>query len=280
MMHKLPISQWFDAIVEWMRLNLVFLFEPIKNGINALVELFGFVLSLFHPAVFIVLVMGILFFANHKKLKPIVLIGGLSFLFIWNQGIWDDMILTLSLVLVSALLAVVLGVPLGIWMSKSDVAQAVIMPILDFMQTMPAFVYLIPAVSFFGIGMAPGVVSSIIFAMPPVVRMTNLGIRQVPKELIEATESFGADGRQRLFGTEIPLAKKSIMAGVNQTLMLTLSMVVVASMIGAPGLGNRIYVAVSRNEVGPGFITGIAIVILAILLDRITRALTEDRRRD
>ena len=128
--------------------------------------------------------------------------------------------------------------------------------------------------------MAPGVVSSIIFAMPPVVRMTNLGIRQVPKELIEATESFGADGRQRLFGTEIPLAKKSIMAGVNQTLMLTLSMVVVASMIGAPGLGNRIYVAVSRNEVGPGFITGIAIVILAILLDRITRALTEDRRRD
>lgn len=277
-MTKLPIAFWIDGIVEWMRNHLVFIFEPIKNGINALVEAFSNIFGVFHPILFIAIVAFILYMAYDKKIKSILPISVVSLLFLWNQGVWEDMILTLSLVVVSALLAIILGIPLGIWMSKNDRVEKITLPLLDFMQTMPAFVYLIPAVSFFGIGMAPGVVSSIIFAMPPVVRMTNLGIRQVPKELIEATESFGADKWQRLFDTELPLAKKSIMAGVNQTLMMTLSMVVVASMIGAPGLGNGIYVAVSRNEVGNGFVAGISIVILAILLDRMTQSFVKDRR--
>ncbi|MDU3199496.1 MAG: ABC transporter permease subunit, partial [Anaerococcus hydrogenalis] len=214
-----------------------------------------------------------------KKIKGITIFSILSLLLIWNLGYWDDMIITLSIVVTSALLAIIIGVPLGIWTSKSKRVEKVIMPLLDFMQTMPAFVYLIPAVSFFGIGMAPGVISSVIFAMPPAVRMTNLGIKEVPNDLVEAADSFGSTPRQKLFELELPMAKPSIMAGINQTLMLTLSMVVVASMIGAPGLGNVIYTSVSRNDVGVGFASGIAIVILAVILDRLTQALSKKNNR-
>ncbi len=154
---------------------------------------------------------------------------------------------------------------------KSDRAQAVITPILDFMQTMPGFVYLIPAVAFFGIGVVPGVFSSVIFALPPTVRMTNLGIRQVPEELVEAAESFGSTGSQRLFKLDLPLAKNTIMAGINQTIMLSLSMVVMSSMIGAPGLGRGVLSAVQRAQVGTGFVNGISLVILAIIIDRYTQ---------
>ncbi len=164
-----------------------------------------------------------------------------------------------------------IGIPLGILMAKSNVAQTIIQPILDFMQTMPAFVYLIPAVAFFGIGTVPGVISSLIFAMPPVVRMTNLGIRQVPTDLIEAADSYGSTSWQKLFKVQLPLARKTIMSGVNQTLMLALSMVVTASMIGAMGLGTDVYFAVGRNEAGAGFTAGLAVVIIAIILDRITQ---------
>ncbi len=184
---------------------------------------------------------------------------------------------TLTLVLTSSLIALVIGVPLGIWMAKSKVFAVINKPILDFMQTMPAFVYLIPAVAFFGIGMVPGVIASVIFAMPPTVRMTNLGIRQVPNDLIEAADSYGSTGWQKLFKVQLPLAKSTLMAGVNQSMMLSLSMVVIASMIGAMGLGNKVYFAVGRNDAGGGFAAGLAIVILAIILDRITQAINRTK---
>lgn len=157
-------------------------------------------------------------------------------------------------------------------MGKNDVAEAILKPILDFMQTMPAFVYLIPAVAFFGIGVVPGMVSSIIFALPPTVRFTSLGLRQIPKELGEAADSFGATGSQKLFKVELPLAKGTIMAGINQTVMLSLSMVVIASMIGAPGLGREVVSALQRANVGTGFVAGLSIVVLAIAMDRFTQS--------
>ena len=162
-------------------------------------------------------------------------------------------------------------------MAKSKTVEVIVKPILDFMQTMPAFVYLIPAVAFFGIGMVPGVIASVIFAMPPTIRMTNLGIRQVPADLIEAADSYGSTSWQKLIKVQLPLAKSTLMAGVNQSMMLSLSMVVIASMIGAMGLGNKVYFAVGRNDAGSGFAAGLAIVILAIILDRITQAINRSK---
>jgi glycine betaine/proline transport system substrate-binding protein len=178
---------------------------------------------------------------------------------------------TVTLVIISSLVSIIIGVPLGILMAKSEKAQSIITPVLDFMQTMPGFVYLIPAVAFFGIGMVPGVFASVIFALPPTVRMTNLGIRQVPTELVEASDSFGGTGKQKLFKLELPLAKSTIFAGINQTIMLALSMVVIASMIGAPGLGQGVLSAVQRSQVGSGFVNGLALVVLAIIMDRFTQ---------
>ena len=274
----IPLVNFIDNLVEWLRVHASFIFNPIRDFINFTVELFIKIFSIFPPLLFIVIIAFLAYYLT-KKLKGITIFSILSLLLIWNLGYWDDMIITLSIVVTSALIAIVIGVPLGIWTSKSKKVEKVIMPLLDFMQTMPAFVYLIPAVSFFGIGMAPGVISSVIFAMPPAVRMTNLGIKEVPNDLVEAADSFGSTPRQKLFELELPMAKPSIMAGINQTLMLTLSMVVVASMIGAPGLGNVIYTSVSRNDVGVGFASGIAIVILAVILDRLTQALSKKNNR-
>lgn len=274
----IPLVNFIDNLVEWLRVHASFIFNPIRDFINFTVELFIKIFSIFPPLLFIVIIAFLAYYLT-KKIKGITIFSILSLLLIWNLGYWDDMIITLSIVVTSALLAIIIGVPLGIWTSKSQRVEKIIMPLLDFMQTMPAFVYLIPAVSFFGIGMAPGVISSVIFAMPPAVRMTNLGIKEVPNDLVEAADSFGSTPRQKLFELELPMAKPSIMAGINQTLMLTLSMVVVASMIGAPGLGNVIYTSVSRNDVGVGFASGIAIVILAVILDRLTQALSKKNNR-
>ena len=274
----IPLVNFIDNLVEWLRVHASFIFNPIRDFINFTVELFIKIFSIFPPLLFIVIIAFLAYYLT-KKIKGITIFSILSLLLIWNLGYWDDMIITLSIVVTSALLAIIIGVPLGIWTSKSQRVEKVIMPLLDFMQTLPAFVYLIPAVSFFGIGMAPGVISSVIFAMPPAVRMTNLGIKEVPNDLVEAADSFGSTPRQKLFELELPMAKPSIMAGINQTLMLTLSMVVVASMIGAPGLGNVIYTSVSRNDVGVGFASGIAIVILAVILDRLTQALSKKNNR-
>ena len=181
------------------------------------------------------------------------------------------MLQMLALVLTSVVFAIAIGIPIGIWGSQQATARKVINPILDLMQTMPAFVYLIPAIFFFNIGVVPGVVASVIFSMPPTIRLTMLGIQQVPKDLIEATEAFGSTSWQRLSKIQIPLAKPTIMAGINQSIMLSLSMVVIASMVGAPGLGEQVYRAVTQLKTGVGVEAGVAIVIVAIILDRITQ---------
>ncbi|GEL38880.1 ABC-type proline glycine betaine transport system protein [Lacticaseibacillus paracasei subsp. tolerans DSM 20258] len=227
---------------------------------------------------FIILVLALTWYLKRdQKYRSLLIFELLGLLLIWNLGFWRDMTQTLTLVLTASLLAIVLGVPLGIWAAESKSVSAVVKPLMDFMQTMPAFVYLIPAVAFFGIGMVPGVVASVIFAMPPTVRMTQLGITQVPADLNEAAVAFGATGWQQLLKVQLPFARGTIMAGINQSMMLALSMVVIASMIGAMGLGTKVYFAVGRNDAGGGFVAGLAIVILAIILDRITQSLNRSR---
>jgi glycine betaine/proline transport system permease protein len=194
-----------------------------------------------------------------------------------HMGLWSAMMETLSLVLASTLVAMLIGLPLGIAMARSNRVAAVVRPVLDLMQTMPAFVYLIPAAMFFGLGAVPGTIATVIFSMPPVVRLTNLGIRQVHVEYIEAGNAFGCTALQLLFKVQLPNAMPSIMAGINQTIMLSLSMVVIASMIGAGGIGNTVLTGIQRLDVGTGFEGGIAVVILAVILDRITQSLGKAR---
>lgn len=203
--------------------------------------------------------------------------AGLSLWLVEHMGLWSAMMETLSLVIASTLIAMIIGLPLGIAMARSDRVAAVVRPVLDLMQTMPAFVYLIPAAMFFGLGAVPGTIATVIFSMPPVVRLTNLGIRQVHVEFIEAGNAFGCTATQLLFKVQLPNALPSIMAGINQTIMLSLSMVVIASMIGAGGIGNTVLTGIQRLDVGTGFEGGLAVVILAVILDRITQSLGKER---
>lgn len=265
---QIPVSQWMGDLIDWLTQNLSWFFGAIRDGGSWLMDGITDLLVVIPPEIFIILLVALAFFASGKKLGlPVFTLVGL--IYIYNQALWEPLMFTITLVLVASLLSILIGVPVGIWMAKSRTANWIITPILDFMQTMPAFVYLIPAVAFFGIGMVPGVFSAIIFALPPTVRFTNLGIRQVNDEMIEAAEAFGSTGSQRLFKVELPLAKPTIMAGINQTVLLALSMVVIASMIGAPGLGERVINALQRAQVGPGFVAGFALVVLAIILDRV-----------
>jgi glycine betaine/proline transport system permease protein len=201
----------------------------------------------------------------------------LGLLVVDHIDLWGPMMETLSLVIASTLIAMLIGLPLGIAMARRDSVASVVRPVLDLMQTMPAFVYLIPAAMFFGLGAVPGAIATVIFSMPPVVRLTNLGIRQVDAEFIEAGNAFGCTATQLLFKVQLPNAMPSIMAGINQTIMLSLSMVVIASMIGAGGIGNTVLTGIQRLDVGTGFEGGIAVVILAVILDRITQSLGKPR---
>ncbi|WP_163654801.1 proline/glycine betaine ABC transporter permease [Listeria sp. PSOL-1] len=279
-MPSIPLASWIDNLVNSLTQFEGF-FNVITNIIGGIVNTFQWIFDLLPPWLFIILIVALTFWINRKSKKwALIVFELLGLLLIWNLDFWRDMTQTLTLVLTSSLIALIIGVPLGIWMSKSNIVEAIFKPILDFMQTMPAFVYLIPAVAFFGIGMVPGVVASVIFAMPPTVRMTNLGIRQVSTELVEAAESFGSTSWQKLFKVQLPMAKSTMMAGINQSIMLALSMVVIASMIGAMGLGTKVYFAVGRNDAGGGFVAGIAIVIVAIILDRLTQSFNKKANID
>lgn len=271
---ELPVADAVENFTSWVTQTFAFLFDPIQKYSEIVMEFVTDTLLLVPPILFILIIAVIAFFASRKKfgLATFTIIG---LWFTYNQGLWDDLMNTLTLVLVASLLSVIIGVPFGILMAKSKIANAIITPVLDFMQTMPAFVYLIPAVAFFGIGMVPGVFASLIFAIPPTVRFTNLGIRQVSHELVEASESFGSTGAQKLFKVELPLAKSTIMAGINQTVMLALSMVVIASMIGAPGLGREVLSSLQRAQIGTGFVSGLGLVVLAIIIDRLTQKLNK-----
>ncbi|AOF48237.1 ABC transporter permease/substrate binding protein [Tetragenococcus halophilus] len=269
---QIPLAQWIDAGVDWLTQHLSGLFSFLQTVGQAVMDFMTNTLSAVPPLLLMVLLAITAYFVFHRKWWiPIIVFLGL--LLIYNQEMWQDLLNTVTLVIISSLVAIVIGVPLGILMSKSEVAKSIIQPILDVMQTMPGFVYLIPAVAFFGVGMVPGVFASVIFSLPPTVRMTNLGIRQISTELVEASDSFGGTPWQKLFKLDLPLAKGSIFAGINQTIMLALSMVVIASMIGAPGLGVGVLAAVQRSDVGNGFVYGVGIVILAIIMDRFTQAM-------
>lgn len=203
----------------------------------------------------------------------------LGMFLIHNFGLWDFALATLAMILVAAAVALLLGVPIGILCARSDLANNMVRPVLDLMQTLPPFVYLIPAVFFFGVGRVPGVIATVIFAMPPPIRLTNLGIRQVPVELIEAADAFGSTARQKLLKVQLPVAKPTIMAGVNQCIMLALSMVVIAAMIGGGGLGQQVLRGITRLNIGLGAEAGLGVVIVAIILDRITESLGQRNKQ-
>lgn len=223
----------------------------------------------------ILAIAGLAFWLAGWRVAVLALVG---FAFLWNLRLWSATIETLVLVLLATFAALLIGVPIGIICALSSRMWKGVSPILDMMQTMPSFVYLIPAIPFFGLGAVSAVFATIVFSMPPVIRLTALGIRGVPHDLVEASDAFGTSPMQKLFKVQLPLALPTIMAGINQTIMLSLSMVVIASMIGAGGLGREVWSSIQRLDAGRGFQAGIAIVIVAVILDRITQAMARKAR--
>ncbi|MEU8758287.1 ABC transporter permease/substrate binding protein [Streptomyces sp. NPDC048659] len=269
-MPRLPLGEWVDSAVDWLQAQLSWLFDAITTAVTGLYDGIDAVLSAPQPLLFA----GILAIAAWwlRGLTAGVLAFA-GFALVDSIQLWDEAMATLSLVLVATLVTLLIAVPLGIWAARSKTVSAVLRPVLDFMQTMPAMVYLIPGIIFFGVGVVPGIIATIVFALPPGVRMTELGIRQVDGELVEAAEAFGTTPRNTLLRVQLPLALPTIMAGVNQVIMLGLSMVVIAGMVGGGGLGGAVYRAIGNVDIGLGFEAGISIVILAMYLDRMTGAL-------
>lgn len=285
MNNNLEIGKYVEQFVDWLSTVGRPFFAQVTLIIGNSVKALQLFLNAIPPFVMIILITLIAFIAmtgirnfksNIKNYKrsfglPIFVIIGL--LLIYAMGFWDQLIDTLVLVLVSTIIILIIGIPLGIICAKSPKTDAVVRPILDFMQTMPAFVYLIPAILFFSVGDVPGVLATVIFSLPPAVRMTTLGIQKVPEDIIEASVAFGCTNSQMLYKVQIPLAMPTILAGVNQTIMLALSMVVICSMVGAGGLGESVYASIQQADMALGFEAGLSIVILAIILDRITQAI-------
>ncbi len=270
-MPLLPAGEHIDRLVDWLVVRYGDFLGDINNWI---VHKIGFFERFLHQSIawplMALLFAAIAFHASRSLALSATVV--VAFALIWSLDLWTPTMQTLSLMSVSLLVTVAFGLPTGILMSQSDRFRAVMTPILDFMQTMPSFVYLIPVVMLFGLGTFSGVIATMIYAAPPLMRLTDLGIRLVDKEVIEAATAFGATRRQTLFGVQIPLALPNIMAGVNQSIMMALAMVVIASMIGVRGLGQEVLYGLQRQEPGAGFVAGLSIVLLAIVLDRITQA--------
>lgn len=272
-MISIPIGHYFEMLINWMTDNWSVFFNGVAQFVSSLIGFFEIVFSFPHPIVMVVLFAVLAWWATGWKQYGLALFSVIGFPLIIGMGLWSLTMQTLSLVLVSTLMALFIGIPVGIWAGRNRRVERIVRPILDFMQTMPAFVYLIPAVFFFSIGKVPGAVATVVFAMPPCVRLTTLGLRQVPHDVIEASDAFGCTAMQQLFKVQLPMALPNILAGVNQTIMLALSMVVIAALIGAGGLGGQVVRGIQQLRLGIGFESGIAIVILAMYLDRITHAL-------
>lgn len=264
---RVPLRDWVSDAVDYLVREYAIIFDSFSAFVFFIVNNLKDGLMAVHPAVLIVAIAALTWYMAGWRVS---LFAALGLLLSENIGLWRAFVETLSLVITAELLVMAVGLPLGVLAARKDKFDYFIRPVLDFMQTMPAFVYLIPAVMFFGLGLVPGVVATFVFALPPLIRLTNLGIRQVPKELTEAADAFGATGAQKLFKVQIPVATPTIMAGVNQSIMLGLSMVVIAAMIGAGGLGADVLRGIQRLQVGQGFEAGLVVVILAIILDRIT----------
>lgn len=273
---RVPIGDYTEKAVNWLTTNLAGFFGGIKAGLEGIIDGISAGLILIPVVLFIIIIMLLAWWLSGKGLAIFSAVG---LLVVDNIGLWNPAMETLSLVITATLIALVIGLPLGILMAQNNTADKIIRPILDFMQTMPAFVYLIPAVYFFDLGTVPGAVSTIIFAMPPIVRLTNLGIREVSKDLIEASRSFGSTPAQMLFKVQMPLAIPTILAGLNQTIMLSLSMVVISAMIGADGLGKIVLQGITQMKMGDGFEGGLAVVIIAMILDRLTQGLGKENKK-
>jgi glycine betaine/proline transport system permease protein len=267
---RIPVGDWAESGIDWLTQNASGLFDLISAIFNVLVGNLTYGLTVLEPLVMIVLLALIAWVLRSWQLALGTVI---TFLLVLSMQQWVHMMETMALVLVATVIAVVIAVPVGILAARNRAVSSLVRPVMDFMQTMPAFVYLIPAVTFFSIGVVPGMVATIIFALPPGVRMTELGIRQVDGETVEAGEAFGASSWQILRGIQLPLAVPTIMAGVNQVIMLALSMGVIAGMIGAPGLGKEVVAAISSLDLALGVEAGLGVVILAVYLDRLTAAL-------
>ncbi|WP_263063550.1 glycine betaine/L-proline ABC transporter permease ProW [Dickeya dadantii] len=270
-----PLDRWVTEGIDWLVLHFRPLFQGIRVPVDMILTSFQQLLTGL-PAPVAILVFSLLAWQVSSFGMGVATL--LSLVAIGTIGAWSQAMVTLALVLTALFFCVIIGLPLGIWLAHSDRAARIVRPLLDAMQTTPAFVYLVPIVMLFGIGNVPGVVVTIIFALPPIVRLTILGIRQVPADLVEAAQSFGASPRQMLFKVQLPLAMPTIMAGINQTLMLALSMVVIASMIAVGGLGQMVLRGIGRLDMGLASIGGVGIVILAIILDRLTQSLGRDAR--
>ncbi|MBT2474327.1 proline/glycine betaine ABC transporter permease [Microbacterium sp. ISL-103] len=267
---RIPVGTWIEAVVDWVKTNLDGLLDVISFVMSFLVE--GLTSALLAPHFAVVIVIAALI-AWAVRSWQLAIGTVVSFGLIVGMDLWVPAMQTLALVLVAAIIAVLIAVPLGIWSARNATVRAVLKPVLDFMQTMPAFVYLIPPIVFFGIGVVPGLVATVIFALPPGLRLTELGIRGVDSETVEAGHAFGAKPGQILRGIQLPLATPTIMAGVNQVIMLALSMAVIAGMAGADGLGKMVVEAISTINIPKGVEAGLGVVLIAVFLDRVTAAL-------
>lgn len=264
----IPLDHWVDLGLDWLVDNFRPAFQAVRWPIDAtLTGIEGALLAV--PSLIMVLVFGLV--AWQTGGRRLALGSVVSLIFVGLIGAWSEAMVTLALVITSVFFCILIGLPMGIWLARSDRAEAAMRPVLDAMQTTPAFVYLVPVVMLFSIGTVSGILATIVFALPPIVRLTSLGIRQVHPELIEAALAFGATPWQVLRKVQFPLALPSIMAGLNQTLMMALSMVVIAALIGAGGLGNPVVQGLNTLEIGLATIGGLAIVLLAMMLDRITQ---------
>ncbi len=273
---KLPLGAFIESSIDFLAEHLSFATKAFSKVVESGIDMLVWAMMLLPPWLLIMLFAAISW--RLSKSRGVALFTLLGLGLIWNLGFWSPTVSTISLVLVATALAILIGVPLGILTALSQGAYRVTMPVLDFMQTMPAFVYLIPAIPFFGLGKVAAIFSTVIFAMPPAIRLTCLGIRQVPRELVEAADAFGTTRGQKLFKLQLPMAASTIMAGVNQTVMLALSMVVIAAMIGAKGLGGEVWKAIQRLDPARGFEAGLGIVIVAMIFDRIMQRIGVRKR--
>lgn len=284
----IDLGKYIEIGINFLEESLSFLWGAIDDSISWTVDNMSDALISIPFVVFLVFVAFLALFAKSgkrmftkaglKNASGLVAFVVIGLFLIFAMGYWKEAMQTTTLVLVATFIALILGIPIGILAAKNRTADVIIRPILDFMQTMPAFVYLIPAIFFFSVGNTPGVVATVIFSLPPAVRLTSLGIRSVPNDVVEAGRAFGATEKQILYKIELPLAMPTILTGVNQVILLALSMVVIASMVGARGLGSIVYQGIQQNDIAKGFESGLGIVILAIILDRITQSFANKRK--
>ena len=266
---KIPVGKAAKSALDWLKTEARPFFDAVSDGMEAVIGAIGWCLEAPPPALVVAAFVGLTWVLQRRWQTCLLVLAG--FLFILNQGYWDETVESLTLILASCLVCMGLGVPIGIAAAHRPRLHAALAPVLDLMQTLPTFVYLIPAIVFFGLGMVPGLIATVVFVLPAPIRLTHLGISSTPPALAEAAEAFGATPAQKLWKVELPHAAPQIMAGLNQTIMLSLSMVVIAALVGASGLGVPVVRALNSVNTALGFEAGLVIVVLAIVLDRMLR---------